>query len=72
MKFSEKMSELDKILRKLEGESLPIEEAMNDFERGVALVKECGEYLENAKQRITILTEKGEKEVDRNSFAKGE
>lgn len=72
MKFSEKMSELDKILRKLEGESLPIEEAMSDFERGVALVKECKEYLENAKQRISILTENGEREVDRSSFVKGE
>ncbi len=70
MNFSEKMEELDKILRGLEGTSLPLEEALSEFERGIGLVRECREYLENAKQRVALLSEEGEREFD--SPKKGE
>lgn len=64
MKFSEKMTELDATLRKLEDESISLEDALSEFEKGIALVKECREYLENAKQKITLLTEDGETAFD--------
>lgn len=57
MNFSEKMAELDKILRKLEGDAVPLEEALAEFEKGIGLVKECRSYLEEAKQKITVLTD---------------
>lgn len=57
MNFSEKISELDKILREMEGEELPLEKALEEFERGIALVKECRVYLEETKQKVTLLTE---------------
>ena len=60
MNFSEKIAELDKILKKLEGEDLPLEEALTEFERGVALVKDCRLYLDEAKQKVTLLTDAGE------------
>lgn len=59
MNFSEKMSELDGILKKLEGDSVSIEDALAEFERGISLVRECRAYLEEAKQKVTILTENG-------------
>jgi exodeoxyribonuclease VII small subunit len=66
MNFSEKMAELEKILHKLEDEVLPLEESLALFERGVTLVRECGAYLEDAKQKVTILSDGGEpKERDR-------
>ncbi len=37
MNFSEKMAELDKILRKLEGDALPLEDALSEFEKGIGL-----------------------------------
>ncbi len=60
MNFSEKMSELDKILRRLEGEALPLEEALSEFEKGIGLVRECRAYLEEAKQKVALLTDDGE------------
>ena len=60
MNFSEKMSELENILKKLEGESESIEDSLAEFERGIALVRECRSYLEEAKQRVLVLTENGE------------
>ena len=39
MNFSEKMSELERILKKLEGESESIEDSLAEFERGISLVR---------------------------------
>ena len=60
MNFSEKMTELDKILRRLDGDSLPLEEALSEFEKGIGLVRECRSYLEEAKQKVALLTDDGE------------
>ena len=60
MNFSEKMSELERILKKLEGESESIEDSLAEFELGISLVRECRAYLEEAKQKVTVLTENGE------------
>ncbi len=60
MNFSEKMAELDKILRRMEGDALPLEEALSDFEKGIGLVRECRSYLEEAKQKVVLLAEDGE------------
>lgn len=72
MNFSEKMSELDKILRKLEGEAIPLEEALAEFERGIGLVKECRSFLDEAHQKVTMLTETGEIPFDSQISGKGE
>ena len=66
MNFSEKMAELDKILRKLEGDALPLEEALSEFEKGVGLVRDCRAYLEEAKQKVALLTDDGEVPFDRH------
>lgn len=69
MNFSEKMNELDKILRNLEGESVSLEEALADFEKGIGLVKECRQYLEEARQKVTMLTDDGERNAAREAAA---
>lgn len=61
MNFSEKMNELDKILRNLEGETVSLEQSLAEFERGIALVRECREYLESAKQKVAVLSEENGK-----------
>lgn len=67
MNFSEKMNELDKILRNLEGDSVSLEEALAEFEKGIGLVRECRLYLEEARQKVTMLTEDGEKSGARDA-----
>ena len=57
MNFSEKMDQLDKIMREMEQQDMPLEKALEEFERGITLVKECRKYLEEAKQKVTLLTE---------------
>ena len=60
MNFSEKMAEMDKILRKLEGDALPLEDALSEFEKGIGLVRDCRTYLEEAKQKVAMLSDDGE------------
>ena len=67
MNFSEKMAELDKILRRMEGDALPLEDALSDFQKGIGLVRECRSYLEEAKQKVVLLTEDGEVAFDQST-----
>ena len=60
MNFVEKMTELEKILKDLEGDSLSLDLALTEYERGIALVRECRAYLEDAQQKISMLSQDGE------------
>ena len=57
MNFAGKMDEPEKILKDLEGASLPLDSALAEYERGVALVRECRAYLEDAQKKITMLSQ---------------
>jgi exodeoxyribonuclease VII small subunit len=50
--YEEAFTELEKIVNALEGEQNPLDEAMSLFERGQALVKRCGELLDNAELKV--------------------
>lgn len=56
MNFAEKMDELEKILKDLEGNALTLDSALAEYEKGVALVRECRAYLEEAQKKITMLS----------------
>jgi exodeoxyribonuclease VII small subunit len=49
------MTELEGIVEALEGEQSPLEDAMNLFERGQALVTHCGVLLEAAQLKVQQL-----------------
>lgn len=57
MNFAEKMNELEKILKDLEGDALTLDSALAEYERGVALVRECRAYLADAQEKITVLSQ---------------
>ena len=54
--FSEDMERLQEIVSRFESENSGIEESLELFEEGVRLIKNCREYLEGAKRRVTTLT----------------
>jgi exodeoxyribonuclease VII small subunit len=60
MSFSEKLERLDGALRQLEEGKLSLDEALSVFEQGTALVREAQEFLNEAEQRVTLLTREGE------------
>ena len=61
--FEESMAELEKIVEKLEKGDCPLDEAVKLFEQGVKISNECNTALDNAEQKIKILTEKNTNET---------
>lgn len=57
MTFSGKMEVLQAIVKRLESEPMPLEEALSLFEEGMKKAAECKTYLEEARQKVTLLSE---------------
>ncbi len=55
--FENSLAELESSVLRLEGGSLTLDESLEEFERAVSLLKICGARLEEAKQKVRILTE---------------
>ncbi|WP_435408119.1 exodeoxyribonuclease VII small subunit [Pleionea litopenaei] len=55
--FESQLAELESIVEKMEQGDLPLEEALKQFEKGVSLTKNCQSLLENARQRIQVLSQ---------------
>ncbi|HCR3981838.1 TPA: exodeoxyribonuclease VII small subunit [Kluyvera ascorbata] len=53
--FETALTELEQIVNRLESGSLPLEEALNEFERGVQLARQGQSKLQQAEQRVQIL-----------------
>ncbi len=54
--FEESLAELQQIAHELEEGALGLEDSLKRFERGIALLRQCYSTLEQAEQRIEILT----------------
>ena len=59
--FEACLEELEKIVRELEAGDLPLERALELFERGVELGNSCRKQLEDAETRVEVLIRKGGK-----------
>lgn len=60
LSFEEQLKSLEDIVANLEKGDLPLEDSLAQFEKGVKLTRECQQLLDQAQQKITILTQDGE------------
>lgn len=60
--FEENLKRLEEIVKILDSGECSLDDSVKFFEEGIALSRLCNTTLENAKQKITLLTEaeKGE------------
>lgn len=63
--FEQALERLEGIVDRLEQGDLPLEEALDAFEQGVALTRRCAGQLEEAERRIELLVGEGEKWLTR-------
>lgn len=54
--FEGSMSRLEEIISLLEKGDAPLEQAMTLFEEGAKLLRECTKQLDEAEQKVTLLT----------------
>lgn len=62
--FESAMIDLEKIVERLEGENESLEKSLELFEKGTKLAEQLRNKLDNAEQRIKVL--QNDKEVDMN------
>ncbi len=58
--FEDAIKRLEELVAALENGKAPLDESLALFEEGVALVAQCKKQLDNAEQKVKILTEKGD------------
>ena len=49
------MAELEDIVQQLEEGDIPLEKALQQFEKGVKLSRDCQKALDGAEQRVRVL-----------------
>jgi exodeoxyribonuclease VII small subunit len=59
--FEVSLAELEKVVQELEGGELPLERALELFERGVQLSDACRKQLEAAETRVEMLIKRNGK-----------
>jgi exodeoxyribonuclease VII small subunit len=55
MGFEESLKRLEKIVDRLEDDELSLEESLKLFEEGVGLARACGQRLDEAEKKVTLL-----------------
>lgn len=66
--FDEAIDELEVIVDRLERGELPLEEAMDLFQKGIGLSKQCSKALDEAEKKITLLLEDENGEIKEQAF----
>jgi len=56
MSFEEALAALEEVVRRLEGQDVPLEQSIDLYERGEALRKHCEDRLKAAEMRVEKIT----------------
>ena len=60
--FEEALGKLEKSVERLETGDLKLDEALTTFEQGIAASRSCGQWLDQARERVQVLIAEGEEE----------
>jgi exodeoxyribonuclease VII small subunit len=67
--FEQSLRRLEEIVDKLEDEELELEEAIALFEEGVKLAEACGQRLDAAEKKVTLLLKDRQGTLTQTPFA---
>ncbi|GIU42370.1 exodeoxyribonuclease VII small subunit [Shewanella algidipiscicola] len=70
--FEESLSELERIVGDLEQGDVSLDDALKQFERGINLVRNSQAKLEQAQQKVSILTQEQDQPSLHPYIAEGE
>lgn len=68
LSFEQAMAELEKITKSLEGGKLPLAQALEAYQRGALLARQCQEILNEVQHKIDVIESGQVKTVDRSSL----
>ena len=64
--FEESLEKLKEIVAKLESGNVPLDDAIDEFNTAMTLVKACNEKLNNAEEAIAKIVEENGEVIDFN------
>jgi exodeoxyribonuclease VII small subunit len=70
--FEEALTQLEKIAEQIEEGKIGLEESIDKYEKGMALVKQCRAILSKAEQRIQKLQERPNGTLQKTEFERVE
>lgn len=56
--FEKSLSDLEKLVEKLEQGKLSLNDSLESFEQGVKLYQDCKDFLDKADKKIEVLSQK--------------
>jgi exodeoxyribonuclease VII small subunit len=62
LSFEEAIKELTNIVGKIEQGEIPLQDSLEQYEKGMALIKQCRTILQKAEERIEKITKEEETE----------
>lgn len=71
LSFEDALAELESLVETLERGELSLEDSLESFERGVTLTKTCQKALQEAEQKVRILSGDGP-DAEAEPFARGD
>lgn len=60
--FEKSLEELNRIVAEMEQGELSLEKSLQHFEQGIALIRQCQKALQDAEQKVQILTQENGKD----------
>ncbi|MHC5036240.1 MAG: exodeoxyribonuclease VII small subunit [Planctomycetota bacterium] len=70
--FESSLEALEAIVRRLDGETLGVEEAMVEYEKGLLALKRCRRILDEAEKKLEILVKEEDGKAKTKPFQEGE
>jgi exodeoxyribonuclease VII small subunit len=61
--LEESLTEISQLIDKMEHSELTLEQSLNNFERGITLIKHCQKVLTEAEQKVKILVQNNKQDV---------
>jgi len=65
LSFEEAIAGLTDIVDKVEHGQMPLQDSLDQYERGMALIKHCRTILQEAEQRIERITQEEEEKEEK-------
>ncbi len=66
LSFEESIKELTNIVGKIEQGQIPLQDSLEQYEKGMALIKQCRTILQKAEKRIEKISELDAKSQETN------
>jgi exodeoxyribonuclease VII small subunit len=64
MTFEQAIGELTNIVAQIEQGRIPLQDSLEQYERGMALIKHCRDILQKAEKRIEKISRQGQAETE--------